>query len=330
MLGEVDGGLDPGTPVAGPTLDELALGLQRLRLEAGGPSYAEIATRVSRLRQTQGASEAEARVGRTTVYDIFRTGRRRINRDLVVDVVRSLGVDEQEALDWGERCRTAQQPAVVATIPTPVEPPPAEPPPAEPPPVEPAPVASSTPHRFVVVVLAACLVVNLVGRLMVDVLGLPVYLDMAGTAVVAFLLGPWWGVLVAVLTNVLGVTISGPASLAFMVVNVAGALMWGYGARRLPIGRSVPRFLALNVVVAVGCTAIAAPVLVLFFGGDVQHGTDTITGNILVFTHNLAIATFSANLLSSLANKVISGFLALAVLDALVPHSSEVRRRTPF
>jgi len=171
---------------------------------------------------------------------------------------------------------------------------------------------------IVAALLVACVALNLLGRVLVDVLTLPLYLDMTGTAIAAVGLGPWWGALVGVATNLAGSASSGAASIPFALVNVVGALIWGYGVRSLGWGRSIARFFALNVVVALACTLVAAPIIVFAFGGEVSgHGAAAVTETILAASHSLVVAAFSANLLTSLADKLIAGFVALVALDAL-------------
>lgn len=80
------------------TLDELCLGLGRMRSDAGAPSYAEIARRIGRLRD----GEEPPKV---TVYDCFRPGRRRVDERLVGDIVRVLGGDQALAERWRETAR---------------------------------------------------------------------------------------------------------------------------------------------------------------------------------------------------------------------------------
>lgn len=75
------------------TLDELVEGLRALRAEAGEPSYSEIVRRICALRARRGLPEAERVPGRITVYDCFRIGRRRMDPELLSDVVRALGAD---------------------------------------------------------------------------------------------------------------------------------------------------------------------------------------------------------------------------------------------
>ena len=175
------------------------------------------------------------------------------------------------------------------------------------------------PTTFIVTLIPVCVALNIVGGFIASALRLPVYLDMIGTAISAIVLGPWWGALVGVLTNTGSALISGPVSLPFAIVNVAGALVWGYGVRQLGMGRTLPRFFVLNVIVAVVCTIIAAPIIVLVFGGATGNTADALTGVFLAVGQNLVGSVFSSNILTSLADKIIGGFVALAVIEALPP-----------
>jgi len=88
-------------------LDEVARGLVRLRVEAGSPSYAAIAASVARARADRGLPGSEQHVGRSTVHDAFRTGRRRLDPQLVGDIAGVLTGDPRAAELWAQRCRAA-------------------------------------------------------------------------------------------------------------------------------------------------------------------------------------------------------------------------------
>jgi len=158
---------------------------------------------------------------------------------------------------------------------------------------------------------------NIVGGQINTVLKLPTFLDMIGTAVVAIVLGPWWGALVGAITNIVASFISGPIGLPFAVVNVAGALVWGYGVRNLMMGRTFTLYFILNLIVALVCTLFAVPIYVFVFGGATGHFSDMMTAAFLAAGQNLITSVFSSNIIVSLADKVISGFVALAIIEAL-------------
>lgn len=68
-------------------LDDLARALLELRSRAGNLSYADIARRVSVLRCARGDRHSARHPGKVTVYDCFRLGRKRLDIDLVADIV---------------------------------------------------------------------------------------------------------------------------------------------------------------------------------------------------------------------------------------------------
>ncbi|TFV84278.1 ECF transporter S component [Microbacterium sp. dk485] len=291
------------------SFDVLAADLQRLRREAGDISYAEIAARIAARRESEGMSAGAARIARSTVFDVFRPGRRRVNADLVREVALALGEDEQSAAQWRQRSLdargslTADVPAAPAPAPTPVAP------------AVHGPGEGALRVALLVAVLVGCTGLNLFGAAVVRRWDLPIFLDMIGTATAAFALGPWYGALVGVTTNVLGGIILGPENVLFAVVNVTGAVVWGYGIRRS--ARTIPRFVVLNVAVAFACTLVAVPVNVLYDGNG-GHLSDAVIAA-MRDAEGLWAAAFSANLPVSVGDKVIAGFLALACARLLGP-----------
>lgn len=301
------------------SLISVAEDLQQLRHEAGGVSYAEIATRVTSLRADRSGRSSVA-VSRSTVYDAFRPGRTRLDADLVVDIVRCLGVAEADAESWRARCIAAK---------------PAAPRPssragtasgAEAPPVSAASVLRVDAPRpggrrvaLTVGVMIGAVLLNVAGGRVVLWLDLPLYLDMAGTAVVALALGPWYAVATAIVTQLGGVLVNeSTLGLPFTPVAVVGALLWGYGVHRWRWGRSLSRFLLLSVVVAVACTIVAAPITELVYGGFSAH----VAGNSLTARFRdaglvLPIAIATANLITSLLDKLIASFVALSLASSI-------------
>ena len=95
----------PPDPVA--SYDDLSVGLQRVRLEAG-VSYRELHRRIARDRRRRGIPEVPAY---DTVYRCLQIGRTRLDVDLVLDIVRALGADgggdQRLASGLGGCCSTA-------------------------------------------------------------------------------------------------------------------------------------------------------------------------------------------------------------------------------
>jgi energy-coupling factor transport system substrate-specific component len=175
------------------------------------------------------------------------------------------------------------------------------------------------PLTYVVTLVPVAAALNIVGGYIDGLLHLPIFMDMIGTAVVSITLGPWWGALVGVITNTGSAFLSGPVGLPFALCNVVGALVWGYGVRNFGMGKTFPRYFILNLLVAFMVSLTAVPIYVFLFGGATGHFSDVMTAAFLAMGQNLFVSVFSSNILVSLADKLIAGFVALAIIDALPP-----------
>ncbi|MDQ1655180.1 MAG: hypothetical protein QOD41_263, partial [Cryptosporangiaceae bacterium] len=94
---------DPGRAA---TLDEVAEGLRLLKLWAGDPSYEWIKDRVNAAWRAAGRPDGDL-AGKTTVVDCFKAGRRRLNVELVIAVVRALHPDAGYVAQWRQALRVA-------------------------------------------------------------------------------------------------------------------------------------------------------------------------------------------------------------------------------
>jgi energy-coupling factor transport system substrate-specific component len=171
------------------------------------------------------------------------------------------------------------------------------------------------PTALVVALVPLAVAVNFLANYLVALLGLPIYLDTIGTFLAAALLGPWWGALAGVMTNVVGALPNGASNLLFAPVNVAAALVWGYGIRRLLLGRTVAGFFGLAVVVGVVTGVLATPIVLFVFGGATGHPSDLITATLASF--GIERAALVSSVITSVPDKVIAAYAGLAVTAAL-------------
>lgn len=289
------------------SLDRIAADLLALK-EATAISYAEIGRRIGQQRIERGIPSTAAYPPRSTVYDAFRAGRTWIDPVLLRDIVTALGVDEAEADSWVERAsrlRRNGEPVARQRVT-----------------LTPAPLPElSTSEEFQqarsprwwspYALILACVALNLLGIVVVQALHLPIYLDMAGTATAAMILGPWPGAFVALASNLLGFTVGAPGAAPFALVNLAGALVWGYGVKRLRMGDDIGRFFLLNLLAATACSLVGAPLNVILFGGLSGHGSDTVVESIVHMGMPMVASAFSANILTSVIDKLLTGFIAL-------------------
>ncbi|MEV8357689.1 ECF transporter S component [Microbacterium sp. NPDC076895] len=328
----------------GRVMDRLVAELQLLRLSAGDVSYTQIADRVRELRHSRGETGSAAFVGRTTIYDAFQPGRHRINPDLVADIASVLGEDTEGAARWREYCIRARADEHRRRRDATSEP-------ARAGSKDGAPAGSATgrgtttlahtPTKLpqgssdsqenwltrrlgergatltvLTLIVIACALVNVSGSRLAVTFALPLYLDMIGTAIAAIALGPWFGVGVAILSHSLGALVLWEwQGLTFMIVNIVGALIWGYGVRAWRMGMTPLRYFLLNMMVAISCTIVATPIIMLVWGGvSINEGAQGIAANLVTLGQSVIGAVFSANILTSMMDKLIAGFIAISVL----------------
>jgi energy-coupling factor transport system substrate-specific component len=168
--------------------------------------------------------------------------------------------------------------------------------------------------------MLSCLGLNLFGHNAAGRIPVTLYLDMIGTAIAAIILGPWRGVAVGAATSSLAAISNVPGSIAFILVQIVGALVWGYGVRAWRLGRTPLRYLLLNVIAGTACTIAAVPVIVVLFGGFADHPADLLTRSFESIGEGKWAAVFSSNILVSLADKLLAGALALTVFGLLSRH----------
>jgi len=190
-----------------------------------------------------------------------------------------------------------------------------------------APKSRRLPLTFVVAVVPVAAALNIVGGYINGILNLPTFLDMIGTMVAAVILGPWRGALVGAITNIVSSFLSGPIGLPFAVANVAGALVWGY-ANMWGWMRKDWSFFLVQLLAALAVTLASVPIYVFLFGGATGHFADVMTAAFLGMGQNLIVSVFSSNILVSIADKIISGYVGLAIIDAL-PENLTANARLP-
>jgi len=172
------------------------------------------------------------------------------------------------------------------------------------------------PQSYIIAMVPLAAALNLVGDYVTSITKLPVFLDMMGTAVTAFTIGPWWGGITGVITNLGESFLISPVSFPFAATNFAGAIVWGY-AVRYGWGKDFPRLLILGIVVAVVSSIISVPIIIFIFGGATGVGNDLITAALLASGGAFVSSVFISNIIASLADKIISTFVAVAIVTAL-------------
>ncbi|MEK8131027.1 CD3073 family putative ECF transporter S component [Paenibacillus filicis] len=172
-------------------------------------------------------------------------------------------------------------------------------------------------QKTLIITLGALAVaINVIAGTVIGSLKIPfLFLDTIGTIFIAVVYGPFWGMLVGILTNlVLGVTKS-YTSIPFAVVNALVGLIVGYIAvkRRYTLSSSVIAGLILGVV----CPAVGTVIAVAVFGGLTGGAQDIAVLWLKKAGSSVFTATFLPRLFDNLIDKVLSAVLIYYVVKGI-------------
>jgi len=148
---------------------------------------------------------------------------------------------------------------------------------------------------------------------------IPLFLDMVATALAAFLLGPWYAVVVGVLSFTTASALHNELfepRFAFILVQIVGALIWGYGyqwVRQSKLHKGA-RFCYLTILVGVVCSLVAFTIIEIALEGYLATSSGMLFARFLESSgdRNLAIR-FQVNLMMSLIDKTIASAAALFI-----------------
>lgn len=160
--------------------------------------------------------------------------------------------------------------------------------------------------------------INLSGRFVVTVLGLPVFLDTIGTVLVAFLAGPWVAGVTGLLTNlVIGVTLEAtsiPFGLSNAAVGIVAGLMAGRGWLK-----SVPRIAVVALALTATTILTATPIATYMFGGVQGSGIDFVTGVLVASGRGIFESVLGSQLLIQPLDKVVAVVAAVLLARGVPP-----------
>jgi energy-coupling factor transport system substrate-specific component len=162
-----------------------------------------------------------------------------------------------------------------------------------------------------------CVVMNLVLGTLVQSLQIPLlFLDTIGTIFGAVLFGPFYGVLIGLVTNVVQGILTNPRNIPFALVNMAIGLFVGVVARRVRF--TLPVAVGVGLCLSVLAPLIGTPIVVWVYGGLTGGGTDFLFLWLYQSGHKIFTAAFLPRITGNLVDKVASAAL-VALLIAKMP-----------
>jgi energy-coupling factor transport system substrate-specific component len=169
------------------------------------------------------------------------------------------------------------------------------------------------------VLIPVAVAVNYVGGLLARGTGLPLYLDSIGTALAAMLAGPLVGAIAGATNNVFFGLTASPVSFWYLITSVAIGVTVGVLANR-GWARSLPRVVAMGLVVAVVADLVSTPINVALFEGQTSVPLgDAVYGVLLANGWPLFVASLLGEFVIEVPDKIAAVVVAYLIVRALPP-----------
>lgn len=163
-----------------------------------------------------------------------------------------------------------------------------------------------------ILLIPVAIAINIVGGQLAALLKLPIYLDCIGTIIVGMLAGPWVGAATGFLSNAIN-AIFDPTFFPYSLVSIAVGLVTGFLSLK-NMFKKLPNILISGVIISLTASVVAAPITAYLFGGVTGSGSTLITAMLLATGRNLIQSVFTSQIISDLADKLISIFVAYFII----------------
>jgi energy-coupling factor transport system substrate-specific component len=170
-----------------------------------------------------------------------------------------------------------------------------------------------------IVLVAACIAINVGLAKVATLLQLPVYLDTPGTILAAALLPPAWAIGVAVSTSVVGALTINGVWIYYVGTQIVIAVVILLAARCGFLRKWWTSIIA-GVAVGICAAVVSAPVTVIVFGGVTVLGPTAINAVLLASGRTLWQSVLTGSLLIELLDKPTAALLSWMVILRLPRH----------
>lgn len=161
-------------------------------------------------------------------------------------------------------------------------------------------------------ILALCIALNVVGGQIALLLHLPIYLDSAGTILIAVLYGPLYGMFPPLLYGlVMGFTID-IYSLYYMPAGIILGIATGLVFRRLPLRGW--RLLLGALLITIPATIVSSAITAVLFGGITSSGSTVLVQLLHGAGLGLTASVFLVQILTDFADRLLSLALAACLI----------------
>ena len=124
-------------------------------------------------------------------------------------------------------------------------------------------------------ILALCSVINLIGGQIALLLRLPIYLDSFGTVFAAAVMGPFYGMIPGIVSNLIGGVTTDIYALYYLPVQMITGCMAGFVFRKIPPhgGKDLGKILFGAGMISIPGTLVSSSITAIVFGGITSSGS---------------------------------------------------------
>lgn len=183
------------------------------------------------------------------------------------------------------------------------------------------------------VLIPAAIGINYLGKLVAELLRLPLWLDSIGTVLSSMLAGPIIGALTGIINNVIYGFTASPVSFVYAITSGVIGLVVGIMAYRGWIA-SVGRALVLGLVVGVIAATVSTPLNIIFWGGQTGNvWGDALFATMIAQDLPLWLASFADSIVVDVPDKIVTVLIGFLIfrnlpnnLTQLYDSRSEIER----
>lgn len=170
-----------------------------------------------------------------------------------------------------------------------------------------------------ILTIPICVAVNVVGDQIVQLLKLPIFLDVIGTILVGMLAGPWAGAVTGILSNcVMGIT-DNPTLIPFAITSASIGLAAGFFSRKDWFEpKKVWKIIVAVIVMDLLTICTASPITIFAFGGVSGNGGQSVAiAGLMAAGSNIVSAVIGTDLWVNALDRAIGLVVAYAVIRVI-------------
>lgn len=183
---------------------------------------------------------------------------------------------------------------------------------------------------FIVAMIPAGIALNWVANSIVEMLKLPLFLNNIGTVLNAIVLGPLWGAVTALMTNVILALIVRWTYLPFAAVGIFVAFL-AYFFYKKGWFQKTWKVIVSGTIVGLLASVLSTVISVYVFGGFSGHTVDILTAGLIASGTEIFNAAFIANIPGTVADKVLTFWIVWMILKTFpvrfLPNAKEIRNK---